>query len=77
MKQSAAIDHQYNYAWFTYKRASTGRPMVPEYYHDTEDYKFWQEDALPLEAGYTSLRQTVPRVIFSLPAAALAAEERP
>jgi len=64
--QSASIDHQYDYAWFIYKKAATGRPIVFEMHHEDKDYKIWREESLPLEAAFTSLIQTAPRIIFSL-----------
>ncbi|CAJ1405069.1 unnamed protein product [Effrenium voratum] len=64
--QSAAIDHQYNYAWFTYKEEPTGRPRILEYHQDSKDYVVWPQDALPENAVYSSLVQTAPRIFFAL-----------
>eukprot|EP00929_Paragymnodinium_shiwhaense_P112128 TRINITY_DN80382_c0_g1_i1.p1 TRINITY_DN80382_c0_g1~~TRINITY_DN80382_c0_g1_i1.p1 ORF type:complete len:2724 (-),score=360.62 TRINITY_DN80382_c0_g1_i1:125-8296(-) len=70
--QSAAMDHIFDYAWFTYKTEPTGRPLVAEYHHDdgdgdaTNDLLLWREESLPLEAGYTALIQTAPRIIYAL-----------
>lgn len=64
--QSASIDHHYNYAWFTYKEEATARPLILEYHQDDSDYLLWRQDSLPLEAGFTSLIQTAPRIIFVL-----------
>lgn len=64
--QSAAIDHRYNYAWFTYKQVPTGRPRILEYHHNSAEYEIWREESLPLESAYTALIQTAPRIIFSL-----------
>jgi hypothetical protein len=70
--QSATMDHIYNYAWMTYKTEPTERPLVLEYHMNEKDennnveYKAWREESLPLEAMYTSLIQTAPRIIFAL-----------
>eukprot|EP00913_Durusdinium_trenchii_P032622 g30536.t1 len=42
--QSAAIDHQNNYAWFTYKEDATGRPRILEYHQDSKDYVIWPQE---------------------------------
>jgi len=64
--QSAAIDHQYNYAWFTYKKAASAQPLMLEYHHDELDYTLWKEDTFGLDVAYPSLIQTAPRIIFAL-----------
>eukprot|EP00931_Biecheleriopsis_adriatica_P060446 TRINITY_DN36303_c0_g1_i1.p1 TRINITY_DN36303_c0_g1~~TRINITY_DN36303_c0_g1_i1.p1 ORF type:complete len:2581 (+),score=473.60 TRINITY_DN36303_c0_g1_i1:114-7856(+) len=64
--QSAAIDHQWNYAWFTYKEEATGRPLIMEYHQDSKDYVFWPQDSLPENALYSSMINTAPRIIFAL-----------
>lgn len=64
--QSASLDHQYNYAWFTFKSNATGRPQIMEYHQSTGDYIIWKEDSLPLESVFASLMNTDPRVITSL-----------
>ncbi|CAE7022780.1 cysS [Symbiodinium natans] len=64
--QSAAIDHQYNYAWFTFKEEPTGAPRILEYQHDSHDYVLWPQDSLPDNAVFSSLIQTAPRIIFAL-----------
>lgn len=65
--QSAAIDHQTNYAWFTYKEASaTGRPRILEYHQTSRDYVVWPQESLPENAVFSSLIQTAPRIIFTL-----------
>lgn len=64
--QSATIDHHVNYAWFAYKNEATGRPLILEYHQSNADYVLWRQDSLPLEAAFSSLIQTAPRIIFSL-----------
>lgn len=64
--QSAAIDHQNNYAWFTYKEDATGRPRILEYHQDSKDYVIWPQDSLPENAVFSSLIQTAPRIFFAL-----------
>lgn len=64
--QSASIDHHYNYAWFAYKEVSTGPPLILEYHQNDAQYIRWREDSLPLEAVFSSLIQTAPRIIFAL-----------
>ncbi|CAE8686837.1 unnamed protein product, partial [Polarella glacialis] len=64
--QSASLDHQSNYAWFTYKTEASGRPLILEYHQDSKDYKLWREDSLQENAVFTSMINTAPRIIFSL-----------
>jgi len=65
--QSTAIDHQSNYAWFTYKEAlATGSPRILEYHQNSRDYVVWPEDSLPENAVFSSLINTAPRIIFTL-----------
>jgi len=65
--QSASMDHQYNYAWFTYKQQATGSPLILEYHHDSADYALWPEDTLPPGSTHTSVIPAAPQLIFSLP----------
>lgn len=64
--QSATIDHKYNYAWFMYKQATTANPLILEYHQTEADYIRWRPNSVPLEAAFTSLIQTVPRIVFTL-----------
>ncbi|CAK9101270.1 Cysteine--tRNA ligase [Durusdinium trenchii] len=64
--QSAAIDHQNNYAWFTYKEDATGRPRILEYHQDSHVVRYGHADSLPENAVFSSLIQTAPRIFFAL-----------
>jgi len=66
--QSASIDHELNYAWFTYKQATAGSPQILEYHHDTADYALWPEDTFHPDVAYASLIQPSagPQLVFSL-----------
>lgn len=64
--QSAAIDHQFNFAWFTFKEEPTGTPRILEYQHNSKDYLLWPQETLPDNAVFSSLIQTAPRIIFAL-----------
>eukprot|EP00439_Symbiodinium_sp_Y106_P036120 s3989_g4.t1 len=70
--QSAAIDHQFNYAWFTFKEEPTGTPRILEYQHDSKDYVLWPQDSrlaaswVQLEASSPVCASSVARIIFAL-----------
>lgn len=68
--QSAAIDHELNYAWFMYKQATAGNPQILEYHHDAADYYLWPENTLHSDVAFVSLIQPAAgsQTVYSLPA---------
>jgi len=65
--QSCTTDNKEDKTYLVFKENITGPSKIAEYdFKHPEEYRYWNDDVLEMDTGFTSLLQTAPKLIFAL-----------